>query len=596
MDPSTFRRVLVALRRGVRLVLSLIALAVIVSIAGMALMFLAVSRGPSVPSSAALVLRPGGAMPETEPDDVVGQVFGRDVNSVRGFVDALRKASRDPRVRTVILMPSTLDLPYWGKVQEMRDAVVAFRASGKTVTAFLEYGGDREYYLASAADKVFLLPTSPLDLTGVASYEMFLRGTFEKLGVQADFLKIGDYKTAPNQLTERGFTPAHREMSESLNRDMYEQLIAGIAAGRKKPEPEIRALLDRGPFVAAEALASGLVDELAYEDQLDDRVPELAEVGTSRIDGDAYQRVRAESVGFRPRSRVAVLYAVGTIVSGRSGYDALNGSVIGSDSMVEQIRKIRDDDSIRAIVVRIDSPGGSSVASDVIWRELMITREDDPSRPVIASMSDLAASGGYYIAMPSDAIVAQPGTLTGSIGIYGGKMVLGGALEKIGVTGETVAFGANADIYSPFTTFSPDQRAKVQAFMQGFYDGFVQKVADSRKSTPEQIHAVAQGRVWTGKQAMAHGLVDALGGLDTAVALAKERAGIPEDEDVQLVVYPERRSLLDALSEEFGGLGSAGLLTLVGGPERRAAAALTAPVRLFRRGEPLALMPEAFVR
>jgi protease-4 len=577
-------------------VLSLIALAVIVSIAGMALMFLAVSRGPSVPSSAALVLRPGGAMPETEPDDVVGQVFGRDVGTVRGFVEALRKASRDPRVRTVILMPSTLELPYWAKVQEMRDAILAFRQSGKTITAFLEYGGDREYYLASAADKVFLLPTSPLDLTGVASYEMFLRGTFEKLGVQADFLKIGDYKTAPNQLTETGFTPAHREMSESLNRDMYEQLIAGIAESRKKPEPEIRALLDRGPFVASAALEAGLVDELAYEDQLDDRVPELAEVGTSRIDGDAYQRVRFESVGFRPRSRVAVLYAVGTIVSGRSGYDALNGSVIGSDSLVEQIRRIRDDDSIRAIVVRIDSPGGSSVASDVIWRELMITREDDPSRPIIASMSDLAASGGYYIAMPSHAIVAQPGTLTGSIGIYGGKIVLGGALEKIGVTGETVAFGANADIYSPFTTFSPGQRAKVQAFMQDFYDGFVRKVADSRNSTPERIHAVAQGRVWTGKQAMAHGLVDALGGLDAAVALAKERAGIPEDEDVQLVVFPERRSLFDALSEEFGGLGSAGLLNLLSGPERRAAAALTAPARLFRRGEPLALMPGVVVR
>jgi protease-4 len=577
-------------------VLSLIALAVIVSIAGMALMFLAVSRGPSVPSSAALVLRPGGEMPETEPDDVLGQVLGRDVNSVRGFVDALRKARRDSRVRTVILMPSTLELPYWAKVQEMRDAIVDFRESGKKVTAFLEYGGDREYYLASAADRVFLLPTSPLDLTGVASYEMFLRGTFDKLGVQPDFLHIGDYKTAPNQLTEKGFTPAHREMAQSLNRDMYEQLIAGIAESRKKPEDEIRALIDRGPFVAEEALEAGLVDELAYEDQLDDRVPELADVGDSRIEGTAYQRVRAESVGLRPRSRIAVLYAVGTIVSGKSGYDALNGSVIGSDTMVEQIRKIRDDDSIRAIVLRIDSPGGSSVASDVIWRELMITREENPSRPLVASMSDLAASGGYYIAMPADAIVAQPGTLTGSIGIYAGKMALGGALEKIGVTGETVTSGANADIYSPFVPFTPDQRVKVQAFMQGFYDTFVQKAADSRKSTPAQIHAVAQGRVWTGKQALAHGLVDALGGVDAAVALAKERADIPADEDVQLVVYPERRSLFDALSQEFGGMGGAGIWSLAGGAERRAAAALSAPARLFRRGEPLALMPFTFVR
>jgi protease IV len=277
----------VAPRRGVRLVLSLIGLAVVVSMAAVVLMFVAVSRGPSVPSSATLVLRPGGDLPEVEPDDVVGQVFGRDVNTVRGFVEALRRASRDDRVRAVLLMPSTLDLPYWGKVQEMRDAVVAFRKSGKKVTAFLEFGGDREYYLASAADRVFLMPTSSLDLTGVASYEMFLRGTLDKIGAYADFVHIGDYKTAPNQLTQKGFTPAHREMSRSLNRDMYDQLVAGIAEGRKKNENEIRDLLDKGPFVAKDALDAGLVDELAYEDELDDRVPELGDGDTMRrVEGD----------------------------------------------------------------------------------------------------------------------------------------------------------------------------------------------------------------------------------------------------------------------------------------------------------------------
>jgi protease-4 len=577
-------------------VLSLIGLAVIVSIASLALMFLFVSRGPSVPSSATLVLRPGGDLPETEPDDVVGQVFRRDANTVRGFVDALRKARRDPRVRTVLLMPSSLDLPYWAKVQELRDAVMEFRRSGKTVIAFLEYGGDREYYLASAADRVYLLPTSPLDLTGVASYEIFLRGTFDKLGAYPDYLHIGDYKTAPNQLTEKGLTPAHREMAESLNRDMYEQLINGIAQGRKKTDEEVRALLDEGPFVAEDALKAGLVDDLAYEDQLDDRVPELSDDSARRIEGAEYQRISPESIGVRPRSRIALLYAVGTIVSGRSGFDATSGSVVGSDTMVEQIRKIRDDDSIKAIVLRIDSPGGSSVASDVIWRELTITREQQPSRPLVTSMSDLAASGGYYIAIPADVIVAQPATLTGSIGIYSGKIAIGGVLNKIGVTGESISSGANADIYSPFAPFTPGQRAKIQTFMEGFYDNFVTKVAQSRKASPEEIREVAQGRVWTGRQALEHGLVDSLGGLDTAVAIAKERANIPADEDVQLVIYPERRGLFDALSEQFGGSSSASLWGMLAGSERRAVAALTAPARLFRRGEPLALMPFTFVR
>ena len=584
--------------RGVRLVLSLIGLAVIVSTAAVALMFVAASRGPTVPSSATLVLRPGGDLPEVQPDDVLGQVFGREVNTVRGFVEALRKASRDDRVRTVLLMPSTLDLPYWGKVQEMRDALTAFRKSGKSVTAFLEYGGDREYYLASAADRVFLLPTSSLDLIGVATYEMFLRGTLDKLGAYPDFVHIGDYKTAPNQLTQKGFTPAHREMAQSLNRDMYEQLIAGIAEGRKKSEQEIRALLDQGPFTAGEALEAGLVDGLAYEDELDDRVPDLEnDNGDRRIDAGDYQRISPASAGVRARSRIALLNVIGTIVSGKSGFDGVNGSVVGSDTIVDQIRKIRDDDSIKAIVVRIDSPGGSSVASDVIWRELTITHEDDPNRPIVTSMSDLAASGGYYVAVPADVIVAQPGTLTGSIGIFGGKIVIGGALEKAGVTTESVTSGTNAGMESPFAPFTPAQRAKMTAFMQDFYQNFLEKVAASRKSTPEAIHEVAQGRVWTGRQALQHGLVDALGGLDTAVALAKERAKIPANEDVQLVVYPERRSLFDVFSEQFGGAGTAGLWSMLAGTtERRAVAALTAPTRLFRRGEPLALMPFTFVR
>ncbi len=583
--------------RGVRFVLVFIGLAVVVSIVGLGAMFVVISRGPAVPSTATLVLRPGGEIQEVVPDDVFGLLSGRSTSTVRGFVEGLAKAKRDPRIRTVLLMPSSLSLPYWGKVQELRDAIVDFRKSKKQVIAFLEYGGDREYYLASAADKVYLLPTSSLDLTGVASYEMFLRGALDKVGAVPDFVHVGEYKTAVNQYTEKGYTPAHREMSESLNRDMYEQLVRGIAESRKKTEPEIRALIDQGPFTPEDALRHGFVDELAYEDQLDDRVPELRSGSREvrRIEGSDYQRIRAQSLGFRPRSRIAVIYAVGTIVSGRSGFDPINGAVVGSETLVEQIRDVRDDDSVKAIILRVDSPGGSSVASDVIWRELMITRDQKPSRPLIASMSDLAASGGYYISMPAQVIVAQPATLTGSIGVYSGKVALGGTLNKIGVGTGTVKDGANADIYSPFAPFSPEQRVRLQDHIQGFYENFVEKAAESRKATPEQIDRVAQGRVWTGRQARENGLVDALGGLDAAVRIAKERARIPAGEDVELVAYPRRRSFYEVLSEQFSG--GANLWTALGGrAEQRAVSALTAPVRLFRRGEPLALMPFTFVR
>jgi protease IV len=583
-------------KRGVRFVLVFIGLAVVVSVAGLAMMFLVVSRGPTVPSTAALVLRPGGEIQEVIPDDVFGLLGGRGT-TVQAFVGGLEKARRDPRIKTVLLMPSSLSLPYWAKVQELRDAVIEFKKSKKTVVAFLEYGGDREYYLASAADKVYLLPTSSLDLTGVASYEIFLRGALDKIGAVPDFVHVGEYKTAVNQYTEKGFTPAHREMSESLNRDMYAQLVRGIADARRKTEQEVRALIDQGPFTPEDALRHGLVDELAYEDQLDDRVPELRSGSreTRRIEGRDYARVRRESVGFRPRSRIAVIYAAGVITSGQSGFDPLNGPTVGSDTLVEYIREVRDDDSVKAIILRVDSPGGSSVASDVIWRELMITRDQKPSRPLIASMSDLAASGGYYISMPAQVIVAQPATLTGSIGVYYGKVALGGTLNKIGLTTETVTSGANADLYSPFEPFEPGHRARLLDHMQGFYENFVEKAAESRKTTPERIDAVAQGRVWTGRQARENGLVDALGGLETAVRIAKERARIPPDEDVELVAYPRRRSVFEALTDQFGR-GVNVWSMFAGSAEQRAVGALSAPVRLFRRGEPLVLMPFTFVR
>jgi protease IV len=589
-----------AKRRLLKFVLSLVVLFVVLGIVAVVGAWMVVGRGPSVPDHSTLVLRIGGELVETPPNDVLGQLTGGvRAQTVGGYVDALRRAKSDPRIDSVLIIPTPFQSPYWGKVQELRDAVLDFRKSGKRISAYLEYAGEREYYLATAADKIYLVPTGSLDVTGIATYEVFLKGTLDKVGARADFEKIGEYKTAPNQLTQTTFTPAHREMTESLSRDMYEQLMRGIAETRKKKVEDVRTLIDDGPFLARDAVRVGLIDGLAYEDQLDDQGA-VSKSGT--VEGQVYARARRRTA---PRSapRIAVVYVSGIINSGESGFDPLNGEVAGSAPLLKAIRSARADNNVRAIVVRIDSPGGSSVASDVIWRELTVTKEEKPSRPLVASMSDLAASGGYYVAMAAPSIVAQPGTLTGSIGIFGGKFITGGVFEKAGANIESVIIGRNAGIESPERQFTDSERQKLREQIRDFYNGFIQKVAASRKLPVERVDQLAQGRVWTGAQARERGLVDALGGLDRAIALAKERAGIAADTEVDVVTYPARKTLAELLIEQLSGSGSDGqidaLLTLASGlrtAERRALGLLTAPARLFRPGEPLALMPVSFLQ
>lgn len=587
-------------RRLLKFFLSLLILFVVVGVLAIIGAWMVVLRGPSVPEHSTLILRIGGELVEMPPNDVLGQVTGgARAQTVRGYVDALRRAKNDPRIESVVIMPTPIQSPFWGKVQEIRDAVLDFRKSGKRITAYLEYAGDREYYLASAAEKIYLVPSASLDVTGVATYEVFLKGTLDKIGAQADFEKIGDYKTAPNQLAQTTFTPAHREMTESLTRDMYEQLVRGIAESRKKKVEDVRALLDEGPFLARDAQRVGLVDGLAYEDQLDDHGV-VSKSGT--VEGESYGRARRS---FPPRGapRIAVVYISGIINSGDSGFDPLNGDVAGSMRLVKAIRSARADDDVKAIVVRIDSPGGSSIASDVIWRELTVTKNERTSRPLVASMSDLAASGGYYVAMAAPHIVAQPATLTGSIGIYGGKFVTGGTFDKFGANIESVIIGRNAGLESPDRPFTDSERQKLREQIRDFYSSFIQKVAASRKMPVERVDQLAQGRVWTGAQAQQNGLVDALGGLDRAIALAKEKAGIPADTEVEIVTYPARRTLAEMLIEEFSGSGNDrqidAVLSIVAGlrtAERRALGLLMAPARLFNPGEPLALMPMGFLR
>src|SRR6185436_9262147 len=414
-----------------------------------------------------------------------------------------------------------------------------------------------------------------------------------------DLHHIGQYKTAVNTFTEKGYTAAHKEMDESLNRDLYEQIVRGIADGRKKNEAEVRTAIDDGPFLPENALKAGLVDDLAYEDQVDEKL--RAGSTRDRIEGDDYARVSASSIGLNRGPRIAVIYATGAIVGGKSGYDPLNGAVVGSDTLIEYVRQARRDSSVRAIVLRIDSPGGSASASDAIWRELMLARNEKSDRPLIASMSDLAASGGYYIAMPAQVIVAQPSTLTGSIGIFGGKVVTGGVYNKLGMNIESTSIGKHAEINSPARPYNPDELKKLQEQLQSFYDDFVEKVASSRHTTPEQIDALAQGRVWTGRQAKQNKLVDELGGLDRAIALAKQRAKIPAESGVEIVVYPPRKSFYELLSDQLSGTGesaavSAWLNASLSKGELDVLRSMRGPLTLFRRGEVLALMPFTFLR
>jgi protease-4 len=574
----------VAARRGVWLVFLLILIGAALSAGGLIVVALLGGAPPSVPSNATLRLHLQAPFVEVEPAGVFSQFLDRQL-TLRETLTLIREAREDRRVKAVIL---TVQAPgaLWGQLQEVRGALEDLRASGKPVTAFIESAGAAEYYVASAANRVVMMPGGQLDVTGLATYELFFRAALDKIGVVPDLLHIGDYKTAANTFTETGFTEAHREMSRSLNSDWFGHIVKTVAAARSLSEDQARQALTGGPYGSDEALDAGLVDELAYQDQLDDAEPIR---GTERLTGETYGRAVSYRRASGSGGRIALLYAAGTIASGDSRFDGPGGLVIGSDTFSEWVRTVRVDPGIRAVVVRIDSPGGSAIASEAIWRELMLTRE---VKPLVVSMGDVAASGGYYIAAPAHAIVAEPGTLTGSIGVVTGKFVVDGTLDKLGIDIAAVSEGAYAEIYSPFKPFSPAERARVQAQMRATYDLFVSRVAEGRGRTAAEIDAVGQGRVWTGRQAREIGLVDELGGLSMAIGLARQRAKIDPERDVELVVYPQKRSFYQVLANP---LGSAELAARrLQRSELRLIDSAAAWLRLFRRGEPLALMPNVF--
>ena len=575
-----------ALTRGARIVISIVIAATLVSAAAVAGLVMFATRGPEVPDDSVLWLRLPAALAERQPDDLVSQLGGPRA-TLGAVVDTLRMAAADDRIRAVVLAPSPQPLP-WGAAQELRGAVAAFRESGKRIVAYLEYGGSQPYYLAAACDEVFLAPTSTLDLVGVTLTELFARDALDKIGAYPDMLHAGDFKTAANIYTEQTFTPEHREMTEALTRDYFDQLALGIARGRGMLLADMRALIDDGPFLPADALARGLVDGLLYEDELLDLLAEGGEP-PERLSRTRYGRVDPSSLGLDGGPSIAVVHVTGAIAHGASGQ-----GVAGAATLMRAVRAAREDEDIEAIIVRINSPGGGAIASDLIWREIVLAGEE---KPVVASMADLAASGGYYVAMPADVIVAQPGTLTGSIGVLGGKLALGGAFEKLGVAVEEVSAGRLAGMNSIVNPYSDAARERVQQIIDAFYEEFLARAAEGRGMTRDAVHAVGQGRVWTGRQARNLGLVDELGGMDAAVAAAKRLAGIGAGREVTLVPYPRPRTFFETLSEGLAVRAGAGLLRAVLPASRLAAGAeaAAAPLRLFRPGEPLALLPSFYL-
>lgn len=576
-------------RRGIVLVLTLILLAVLVSAAG--LLFIAMLGGntATIGASNTLVVKVNAPYNEIEPSDVVQFLRDTPAPTLRATVDLIHRAKTDARVKTLIVEPVAAGA-LWGQLQEIHGAIEDFKSSGKPVIAFLDAGGAGEYYVATAADRIVMMPAGELDVAGLAYYEVFFRGLLDKIGVYPDLLHIGDYKTASNTFTEKGFTAAHREMTRAFNKDWYDELVRAVAKGRKISEADAQRAVDGGPYLADAAQKAGLVDELAYQDQLFGAAPVK---GTQQISESQYERASPAPLPPAASGRIALLYAVGTIASGESAFDSPTGQVLGSDTFTDWVRKVRIDPGIRAVVVRIDSPGGSAIASEVIWRELMLTRD---VKPVVVSMGDVAASGGYYIAAPAQVIVAQPGTLTGSIGVVTGKFVVQGGLDKIGVATGSVSEGPFAEMSSPFRPFSPAERARVEDQMRTTYELFVKRVADGRQQTPARIDAVAQGRVWTGHQARELGLVDELGGLDVAIRRAAERAKLDQSRGVNLVVYPAKRSFYDLLSHQLGSAaaGETSMSAIVRRPEVHAVQTAVSVLQLFRRGEPLAILPNVF--
>ena len=523
---------------------------VVLCVAGVFLLFFALARSfresaPAVAQNSVLQLQLSGGIPERPPVEFpFGAFADRPATTVASVWMMLRKAAVDARIKAVVLEPESLGVG-WGKLEEFRADLERFKKSGKPLFAFLKTPGSREYYLASAADRIYLGPSDWVNLKGLGVELMYFKNTLDKIGVGVQVEHDGKYKEFGDMFTRTSMSPETREVMTSVVDDLYGHLVGQIAQARKKTPDAVTALIDRGPFLANDSLQDGLIDQLRYEDQMFSDLRQKVDSGElHKLSTGAYQKVPADSLGLEGRRHIAMLVGDGDITRGSADDDGASDQGIQATGFIKLLRRIGRDSSVDGVVVRIDSPGGDAVASDEIWREMNLLSK---KKPMVISMSDYAASGGYYMAMTGDPIVAYPGTLTGSIGVVFVKPDVHGLMDKLGIGEDTIARGRFAEIDSLDHPLTPVELAKLKEGIDANYQDFVAKVAQARRRPFDQIEPLAQGRVWLGDQAKTNGLVDELGGIDRALELVKQKARIPASENVTIVMYPARRSILDVL-------------------------------------------------
>lgn len=506
-----------------------------------------------VPEKTILEANFESALPEDIPDSPTAKLMNGERPTVRDVVDAIDRGAGDDRVVGMVAKIGAAPLGM-AKVQEIRDAVQRFRAHKKFAIAYAEtfgeFGpGNGAYYLATAFDQIYLQPSGDIGLTGVIMESPFVKGTLAKLGVTFHGDHRYEYKNALNFYTETKFTAPHKEAMTALMTSWFNQMKDGICQARQIPPEKFQAIVDAGPYLGKEAVDAKLVDGIAYRDEVYSQVRSKAGSRAQFL----YLGKYLDRAG-RPHDRgkqIALVYGVGGVTRGRSDYDPVQGSVnMGSDTVAGAIRAAAAEKEVKAILFRVDSPGGSYVASDTIWREVVNARK--AGKPVIVSMGDLAGSGGYFVAMAADKIVAQPGTITASIGVLGGKMLTSGLWEKVGLSWDEVHQGNNATMFTGTKDYSPAEWARFEAWLDRVYVDFTGKVSEGRKLPKERVLEIAKGRIWSGQDAKNLGLVDELGGYDTALNLAKKAAGIGDGEDVKIIVYPRPKTFLQTFLQRQG--------------------------------------------
>src|SRR5215510_9911757 len=545
-------------RKAILIIVGILGAVVIVAFIGIALIWAAFRKSePSIQDNSVLTLRVAGALPDYSPDDPFKRYFGGPDQSLTGLVMQFKKAKVDKRIKA-ILLDVNLSGVGWGKAEELRDAITDFRSSGKPVYAYIEFGLNKEYYIATACDKIIVPPPGELFINGLAADVMFFRGSLDKLGVYPDIYQIGKYKSAGDMFTQKQMTDAHREYINSMLDDLYGRYINAIAQARHRTPDEVRALIDNAPYSAVKAKEAGLIDDVMYKDEVEKQFKKLLSYKDTdqfvAVRGVDYRDVEPESLGLNKGEKIAVIYATGEIGSGSSRNSPSGEQSIGSETVAKALNDAAADKTLKAIVLRVDSPGGSGLASDIIWHAVEAANQ---KKPVVVSMSDVAASGGYYISASAAKIIAEPSTITGSIGVVAGKPVMRGFYDWLGISNEYVLRGKNAGMFRETEKFSDDERAKFEEWIKTtYYQDFVPKVAKGRNKDAQYIDSVAQGRVWTGGQAKDRGLVDEFGGLDKAIEVAKQLAKIPADKGVERVILPYPTTFLQQLLNSSSGENS----------------------------------------